>query len=343
MRSHLRREGKVDRERRVFENKVVMVTGAGGSIGSQLCRTVMSQNARRLVLVSLTEAGLYSIDKQLRHEFGKYRDTEIIPVLGSYGDADLMAETLALGVDTVIHAGAHKHVPLCESNPIAAIQNNVIATRTLMFEAAENPNVERFVVISSDKAVKPTSIMGATKRVVEMMARDMAKQFRTAFVTVRFGNVLNSAGSVFPLWREQIAAGGPITMTDIRCERYFMSIPEAIDLISDVLTLGVKSGTYVFDMGKPKRLIDLARSMIVQAGREIDISFTGLRPGEKLIEELHHGGHLVPTVIDKVSQISELTPGLIGSDQLSVLYQACVERRKDTAVKVLWEIVNDQR
>lgn len=337
MRSHLRREGKVDREVATYTGRNVLVTGAGGSIGTQLCRQVMSDNARRLTLVSLTEAGLYTVERRLRQEFGKYRDTELVPVLGDYGDADLMDEHL-VNVDLVIHAGAHKHVPICESNPLAAIANNVFATNRLMFEAG-NAGVRQFVVISSDKAVNPTSIMGATKRVVELMAQSMSKTWSdTRFVTVRFGNVADSAGSVMPLWREQIAAGGPITLTDERCERYFMSIPDAVGLITDVIAMDPTHGTFVLDMGKPHRLIDIAAKMIAEAGRQIEIKITGLRPGEKVTEVLHHGGALTPTSVPGVSLVEDPCAPL-DLRLLDRLQTRCVHRQRDLAVQALWELV----
>lgn len=337
MRSHLRREGKVDREGPTYGGRNVLVTGAGGSIGTELCRLIMSDNARRLTMVSLTEAGLYTVDRRLRQEFSRYRDTELVPVLGDYGDADLMDEHL-VNVDLVIHAGAHKHVPICESNPLAAIANNVFATNRLMFEAG-NAGVRQFVVISSDKAVNPTSVMGATKRVVELLARGMGRNWPdTRFVTVRFGNVADSAGSVMPLWREQIAAGGPVTLTDERCERFFMSITDAVGLITDVIRLEPDSGTFVLDMGEPHRLADIARQMIAKAGREIEIKITGLRPGEKVTEVLHHGGELVPTSVPKVFVVED--PGRsLDLKLFDRLQTQCVHRQKELALQSLWELV----
>src|SRR5262245_52800085 len=226
--------------RRPFERKSVLVTGAGGSIGAQICHEVLRDDAARLTMVSLTEAGLYQIEKELRRTFGRYRGTEIRPVLGSYGDRALMLEALR-EVDVVIHAGAHKHVPICEANPIAAIANNVLGTRALM-NAAMAMRVSQFCAISTDKAVRPASVMGRTKRVIELLCDDYAGLSDTSFFVVRFGNVLDSAGSVLPLWRDQIAAGGPVTLTDERCERYFMAIPEAVGLVCKVIALEPKEG-----------------------------------------------------------------------------------------------------
>lgn len=339
MRSHLRREGKSDREprrQRVFEHRSVLVTGAGGSIGSLVCHQAVSENASRLVLLSLTEAGLYNIDRALRRNYAKYRDTKIVPVLGDYGDEALMEEALT-GIDLVVHAGAHKHVPICESNPVAAIRNNVVGTFTLM-NAASKLGVKQFCAISSDKAVKPSSIMGATKRVVEMMSAMMGEVSQTRFFVVRFGNVLDSAGSVMPLWREQIASGGPLTLTDERCERYFMSICDAVDLVCEVIGMSPQGGVFVLDMGKPKRLIDIAHRLIKECGKQIRIEVVGLRPGEKLTEELFHGGTLEATRNPKISLVREDAPKRLDYHALERLIRSAIERRMEPAVHTLWEI-----
>ena len=275
-----------------------VVTGAGGSIGSHLCDQIVRSGAESLALVSLTESGLYNVERKLR---ALNADTEIIGILGSVCDNGLMYE-VCQGADIVIHAAAHKHVPICENNPIAAIENNVRGTLTAA-NAAENAGVDQFLFISTDKAVRPAAVMGATKRVAEMIiANKAAKATHTIFTTVRFGNVLDSAGSVLPLWREQIASGGPITLTDKRCERYFMSIPEACELIVGVLEMR-KPGTFVFDMGKPKKMVDIAVNLIKSMGSECAIEYIGLRPGEKLTEELHFGGELQPTSHPKIFSV----------------------------------------
>lgn len=329
----MRREGKVER---AFEGQSVLVTGAGGSIGSQLCEHMMSNNARKLILVSLTESALYRVEKRLSKMY-KYRDTVVVPVLGSYGDADLMCEHLK-GVDVVVHAGAHKHVPLCEKNPIAAITNNVIATQTLMHEAA-CADVKQFCVISTDKAVKPASIMGATKRAVELSAMSFGQRWPdTRFFVVRFGNVIDSDGSVIPLWRDQVEAGGPVTLTDERCERFFMTIADAVDMIARVVKMGPDGGIFVLDMGKPRKLIDIANEMIRKSCREIDVQIIGLRPGEKVTEELHYGGELVPTSIPKVFIVED--PGVFNADTMYKIESACAGRDRDAAVKHLWELVS---
>jgi FlaA1/EpsC-like NDP-sugar epimerase len=278
----------------------VLITGAGGSIGSQLCQQVIEQGAERLTLVSLTESGLYDIDRKLR-ALGS--PTLLVPVLGSVVDRDLMNEVCD-GVDVVIHAAAHKHVPICEHNPLAAIDNNVRGTLTLA-NAAILCDVKSFVLISTDKAVRPASIMGATKRVAEMIVSAKGQQSRsTVFSTVRFGNVLDSAGSVLPLWREQIAKGGPITLTDARCTRYFMSIPEACWLVLCVLKMG-KPGTFVLNMGEPRSILHMAERLIADSGKECAIKYIGLRPGEKLEETLHFGGELMLTENPQIFSVVE--------------------------------------
>lgn len=318
-----------------FADKAVLVTGAGGSIGSQLCSQIVSDNARRLVMVSLTEAGLYNIDRHLRNHYSKYRDTQLVPILGSAGDQLLIARAL-LDVDIVIHAAAHKHVPICEANPVAAIANNVLTTSSLMDET-EAASVKQFCLISSDKAVNPSSIMGATKRLCELMVADRAGN-GTKFFTVRFGNVLDSAGSVLPLWREQIEKGGPITLTDARCERYFMAIPDAVDLISNVLALQPDSGTFVLDMGKPKKLIDLAYELIQKASRQVEIDIVGLRPGEKLTEELHYGGELRSTSLKRVFLVEESNCS-VDPLRLQQLFEATEQHDAERAKQCLWSLV----
>ena len=277
-----------------------VVTGAGGSIGSLLCEQIVHAGSRRLTLVSLTESGLYNIERKLR-AISDSR-TQIIGMLGSVCDGKLMREACK-NADVVIHAAAHKHVPLCESNPIAAIENNIRGTLTAA-TVAEDLGVKQFLLVSTDKAVRPSSVMGATKRVAEMIIADKAtRSKRTIFTTVRFGNVLDSAGSVLPLWREQIASGGPLTLTDKRCERYFMSIPEACELIFGVLDIKMP-GTFIFDMGEPKRLIDLAKQTIKESKSTCQIKSVGLRPGEKLTEELFFDGDLEPTQNAKIFSVS---------------------------------------
>ncbi len=301
----------------------VLVSGAGGSIGSQLCERIVEMGAKKLTLVSLTEAGLYTIHRKLQG-----RGTSLAPILGSVGNECLMRSVLR-GVDVVIHAAAHKHVPICEQNPIEAIENNVFGTWTLARTAAAC-GVKRFCLISTDKAVRPLSIMGATKRLAELLIAD------TGFA-VRFGNVLDSAGSVLPLWREQIAKGGPLTLTDPRCERYFMSIPEAVGLVLDVIALKPQSGTFVLDMGQPKNLLTMANALMLESKR-VEIKFIGLRPGEKLTEELYHGGEPIPTKANKVFKVDQ-KPQPINLHKVVQLSMACQRCDEPTATKLLWELV----
>lgn len=326
---------------RAFNGRTVLVTGAGGSIGSYLCKIIASHDARELRLVSLTEGALYNVERELRREYGKYRSTKITPILGSVCDEVLMSQVLR-GVDVVIHAAAHKHVPICEANPHAAIANNVGGTWSLM-KAAAMARVGQFCLISSDKAVKPASIMGATKRVAELLVRDVPVKYgwvHTRFYTVRFGNVVDSAGSVMPLWREQIEAGGPITLTDERCERYFMTIPQACGLICEVIAMDPsENGTFVLDMGKPVRLIDLALQLISRANRKITIDIIGLRPGEKLTEELNYGGVLESTADPKIFRVREPSPDVrLKLAAVDELLEDARQRREGVTTK-LWALV----
>jgi FlaA1/EpsC-like NDP-sugar epimerase len=284
-----------------FKDKRVVVTGAGGSIGSELCRRIIAQRPDALILVSLTEGSLYNSMKQLSRIAN---GVELVPVLGSVADSRVIESALS-GSDIVIHAGAHKHVPLCESNVIEAVNNNVFGTECLL-NAVEDSAVQQVVFVSTDKAVRPTSVMGATKRACELLM--WSAGFRNPdkdYLIVRFGNVLDSAGSVLPLWREQIAAGGPLTLTDKRCTRYFMSIPEACELITGVAEMRPEGGTFVFDMGEPRSMYQLAQQLIVNAATPCEIVETGLRPGEKLEEELDYGGERVATPNAKVFRIVE--------------------------------------
>jgi FlaA1/EpsC-like NDP-sugar epimerase len=250
-------------------------------------------------------------------------------------------------IDIVIHAAAHKHVPICEQNPLSAIENNVLGAYVLLGEAAL-AGVKQFILISSDKAVKPASVMGATKRIAELIVRDIPDADSAMRRTVvRFGNVLDSAGSVLPLWREQIAKGGPLTLTDERCTRYFMSIPEAVDLVLNTTALN-SSGTFVLDMGSPRKMIDLALDLLEKAHENRfrtreecrdGIRFIGLRPGEKLTEELNYGGELLPTKLDRVRRVRESIDHVLGWGALKVLIDAVITRHTELALKTMWDLV----
>jgi FlaA1/EpsC-like NDP-sugar epimerase len=324
-----------------FQDRRVIVTGAGGSIGSRLCHEVLEQGAEELVLVSLTEAGLYDVDRRLRAAFPD-TETTLVPVLGSAGNPAVMEPLFRRHpVDIVIHAAAHKHVPICEANPCSAIENNVGVTVALMAMAAAH-GVDQFCLVSSDKAVRPASVMGATKRLAERALARLqgtpSERGSTTYCTVRFGNVLDSAGSVLPLWREQIAAGGPITLTDARCERFFMSIPDAVSLIAAAIALE-QPGLYVFDMGPPRKLIDLAEQLVAAAKRPCEIRLTGLRPGEKLTEELHHGGNVTGTGVPRVLQVVERDVSPLDPGLLSACLHAAGRHHRQEALDLLWRLV----
>jgi len=271
----------------LLNRRCVLVTGAGGSIGSELCRQIARCEPSALVLLGHGENSIYRIHNELRERFP---DLVLHPVIADVRDAGRVDQVFAEHRPEVIfHAAAHKHVLLMEINPLEAVTNNIGGTRTLL-HAAERWDVQRFVLISTDKAVEPRSIMGATKHVAESLVRAAAQRSGRAFVAVRFGNVLGSRGSVIPLFQQQIAAGGPLTITHPDVERYFMTIPEAAQLVLQAAAMGEGGQVFVLDMGKPVKIIDLARDIIrlsgLEEGKDIDIVFTGLRPGEKLQEEL---------------------------------------------------------
>jgi FlaA1/EpsC-like NDP-sugar epimerase len=274
--------------------KRVMVTGAGGSIGSELARQVARFGPARLLLVERAEFALFEIDGELRRTRS---EIEVTPLVADIADESRMRAIFGEHRPQIIfHAAAHKHVPMMEANPGEAIKNNVLATR-LLGELAGEHGVEAFVMISTDKAVRPTSIMGATKRVAELAVQDLAGRYTTRFEAVRFGNVIGSAGSVVPIFREQIRRGGPVTVTHPEMRRYFMTIPEAAQLVLQAGAMGEGGEIFILDMGEPMRILDLAEEMITLTGLrpyvDMDIVFTGLRPGEKLFEELELSGEQI--------------------------------------------------
>ena len=324
---------------RCITGKVVLVSGAGGSIGSELCRQIVRLQPSRLVLMELSEFGLYSIEQEMAAlcSRGNLR-VDLVPVLGSVIHQHRNEMVMrGFGVQTVYHAAAYKHVPLVEHNPIEGIRNNAVGTRR-MAEAALAAGVETFVLISTDKAVRPTNVMGASKRLSELILQALARKGgqgkTTRFCMVRFGNVLGSSGSVVPLFRKQIAAGGPITLTHADITRYFMTIPEAAQLVIQAGSMGQGGEVYVLDMGKPVKIVDLARRMVHLSGLElldeahpdgdIAIEVVGLRPGEKLYEELLIGENVEGTSHPLIMRAYEHeVPWAVLTERLASLDEAC--------------------
>ncbi len=302
--------------RACISEKNVMVTGAGGSIGAELCRQILTLRPRRLVLFEISELALYSIERELREQSGNSSAIEMVPVLGSVQDgARLEAAMRVWGIDTVYHAAAYKHVPLVEHNPIEGLRNNSLGTLCAA-QAARAAEVETFVLISTDKAVRPTNVMGASKRLAELVLQAMAGlSSKTRFCMVRFGNVLASSGSVVPLFREQIRRGGPVTVTHPEMLRYFMTIPEAAQLVIQAGSMSKNGEVFVLDMGVPVRIRQLAERMIHLSGLslkdeqnpdgDIEIVYTGLRPGEKLYEELLISDSDLPTGHPRIRSAQE--------------------------------------
>jgi len=323
-----------------ISGKMVMVTGAGGSIGSELCRQIIQLQPLALILFESSEFGLYALEKELNHLLTKAKASkhiEIITVLGSVTNAKRIEKVCkAFKVQTIYHAAAYKHVPMVEKNPGEAVWNNIFGTLHAA-RAAINAEVELFVLISTDKAVRPANTMGATKRFAELILQALSleagNKHQTRFTMVRFGNVLGSSGSVVPLFREQIARGGPVTVTDARIIRYFMTIPEASQLVIQAGALGQGGDVFVLDMGEPIRILDLAKRMIHLSGLEIKdenhpsgeiaISFTGLRPGEKLYEELLIGDNVSETSHPRIMRAEEqIIPWVELEKMLETLEQA---------------------
>jgi len=283
-------------------DKVILVTGAGGSIGSEMCRQLCNFEPKLLLLIEQAENPLFCIERELSSQFPKVPTKAIIcDIIDKHRTEEIFARYKP---DVVIHAAAHKHVPLMELNPGEAVKNNVLGTKTVA-DAADRYGTGNFVMISTDKAVNPTSIMGSSKRIAEMYIQDLNNTSKTHFVTVRFGNVLGSNGSVVPIFKEQIAQGGPVTVTHPEMKRYFMTIPEASQLVLQAATMGKGGEIFVLDMGEPVKIVDLARELITlsgfRPGEDIQISFTGPRPGEKLFEELSiKGEDMQPTRHPKI-------------------------------------------
>lgn len=298
-----------------YQDRVILVSGAGGSIGSELCRQLLSCKPKRLVLYELNELALYNVHQELNLT-AETSQTELVPVLGSVTDATQVQKALLEHqVQVVLHAAAYKHVPLVQANPLSGLANNVIGTQRLA-KAAQEANIERFILISSDKAVRPTNVMGASKRMAEQVVQDLAsRSTNTIFSIVRFGNVLGSSGSVVPLFQEQVRRGGPVTVTDPHMTRYFMTIHEAVQLVLRAADAARGGEIFVLDMGKPLSILQLARQVIESAGYrvrdgntvdgEIEIKIIGLRPGEKITEELTLADNLIRTPHPKIFSAPE--------------------------------------
>ena len=338
---------------RNIAGKVVLVTGAGGSIGSELCRQIVSQRPRRLVLLDHSEFSLYAIDQEMQQQA---HGVEVVSALGSVLDAELLARLLRVnGVQTIYHAAAYKHVPMVESNVQQGLRNNVFGS-LVVTHAAMAAKVETCVLVSTDKAVRPTNVMGTSKRVAELIFQAAAQRAAgsTVFSMVRFGNVLGSSGSVVPLFKKQISAGGPLTITHPDIIRYFMLIPEAAQLVIQAGAMARGGEVFVLDMGEPVRIADLARSMIHLAGLtektatdpegDIEIQFVGLRPGEKLFEELLIGDNVETSNHPRIMCARErhVDPALLDK-MVESLRTACETNDHDAMLRQLRNLVPEFR
>ncbi|HDT2087297.1 TPA: polysaccharide biosynthesis protein [Enterobacter roggenkampii] len=333
---------------RNINGKTVMVTGAGGSIGSELCRQIIKNKPSQLILFELSEFSLYSIDSELRSlSLSQDFKVKIYPTLGNVQDKEHLERLIkAFNVNTIYHAAAYKHVPLVEFNVLDGVRNNIFGTLSCA-QAAASCGVESFVLISTDKAVRPTNTMGATKRMAELVLQALAKETdKTCFSMVRFGNVLGSSGSVVPLFEKQIAAGGPVTLTHENITRYFMTIPEAAQLVIQAGAMGTGGDVFVLDMGEPVKIIDLAQRMITLQGLtvrddknpygDIAIKTTGLRPGEKLYEELLIGDNVSATQHPRIRTANEVM--LPWSEMNMILHdldKACCEFDYESVREIL--------
>ena len=333
--------------------KAVLVTGAGGSIGSELCRQILALQPRVLVLYERNEFALYSIEQELLN-LPRPISKHIVPILGSVTDPDKLALVFErFAIQTVFHAAAYKHVPMVEKNPCAGARNNILGTWHTA-RAARNKQVETFVLVSTDKAVRPTNTMGTTKRVAELILQALAQEAfgPTRFVMVRFGNVLGSSGSVVPVFREQIKQGGPITVTDPRIIRYFMTIPEAAQLVIQAGAMGHGGDVFVLEMGEPVKILDMAQRMVHLSGLtvrdeanpagDIEIVFSGLRPGEKLYEELLIGDNVTPTRHPRIQRANE---HMLGLEAITTLVHAvdaaCHSNDSDNLRRLLLNAVSE--
>jgi FlaA1/EpsC-like NDP-sugar epimerase len=322
-----------------LEGKTILVTGAGGSIGSEICRQVSMFHPKKLLLLGHGENSIYQIDMELQNKYKK--QFSIVPIIADIQDKDRIFEVMAEHRPQVVyHAAAHKHVPLMEYNPKEAVKNNIFGTKNVA-EAAGIFGVDTFVLVSTDKAVKPTNVMGATKRCAELVIQEMDKQYETKYVAVRFGNVLGSRGSVIPLFKKQIQNGGPVTVTHPEMTRYFMTIPEASRLVIQAGALAKGGEIFVLDMGEPVKIVDLAKNLIKLSGyteEEIEIKFTGIRPGEKMFEELLNESEVYPEQVFPKIHIGKAK--LVGEDKLHWLIDNFDNLAVNEVKETLLEIAN---
>ena len=337
---------------KTVQHKTVMVTGAGGSIGSELCRQIIRLEPVRLLLAERSEFAVYQIYHELLEHTAKGTQVEVVPLLADVTDADRMREIMQTWrPQTVYHAAAYKHVPMVEHNPLEGVENNVFGT-LIAARAAKDAGVEDFVLISTDKAVRPTNVMGASKRMAELVLQAMAQTDpgRTIFTMVRFGNVLGSSGSVVPRFREQIRSGGPVTLTHPDITRYFMTIPEASQLVLQAASLGRGGDVFLLDMGKPVKIYDLAVRMIALSGLtvkdkehpngDIEIQITGLRPGEKLYEELLIGDEPQKTEHPRIFRAVEKSLPMQRMKELTgELVEALAKRDRAWVMRIIQEAV----
>ncbi|MHA6259948.1 polysaccharide biosynthesis protein [Sporosarcina sp. CAU 1771] len=319
--------------------KTILVTGAGGSIGSEICRQVCKFSPKRIILLGHGENSIYNIDIELRKSISTY--IEIVPVIADVKDrmriSDIVSEYMP---DVIYHAAGHKHVPLMEENPMEAVKNNIFGTKNIA-EAADTFGIPHFVMVSTDKAVNPPNVMGATKRIAEMIVQNLAKDSKTNFAAVRFGNVLGSRGSVIPLFTRQIQQGGPVTVTDPEMTRYFMTIPEASRLVIQAGMLATGGEVFVLDMGEPVKIMDLAKNLIKLSGYdedEINIEFTGIRPGEKLFEELLNENEIQSEHIFPKVFVGKAVP--ISKNEMNILLESLLDMDERDVKKVIVELVN---
>lgn len=325
--------------RHKLEGKTILVTGAGGSIGSEICRQVSNFFPKTILLLGHGENSIYQIERELSQKASS--EIEIIPVIADIQDRARIFDVIEqFKPDVIYHAAAHKHVPLMEINPTEAVKNNIFGTKNVA-EAADTFGVGHFVLVSSDKAVNPPNVMGATKRFAEMIIQNLAVESQTKFAAVRFGNVLGSRGSVVPLFKEQIRKGGPITVTDPRMTRYFMTIPEASRLVIQAGTFASKGEIFVLDMGEPVKIVDLAKNLIKLSGYnegEIEVRFSGIRPGEKLYEELLNDDELQTGLVFPKIHIGKATP--ISKLEMEYILAKLPDMKMEELKEVLVAIAN---